>query len=103
MLKEKIKEITALLNKKIEEGLVIESEYIYDSFVNLLTSVNDDFYIDIDIVLNYNCFPIYYLILSISYEEDSISENEDRVEYIFNYVEEDDKDLKITSIEEIRF
>lgn len=91
-----VDKITALLNKKIKEGLYVELDYIFDDFINLLSSVNDGFDIDIDIVLNYNSCPIYYLVLSISYEDDN------KIEYIFNYIE-DDRRLIITSMEQINF
>lgn len=98
----KIEEVYNVLDNEIDKGFESNIECILDDFYNILVHVNDGFSLDIDIAQEYNCFPICYLILSISYEDDNISENEDRVDYIFNYVEENNS-LKITSIEDINF
>lgn len=97
--RKKIKEIENLLNKKIKEGLKIELEFGLNYFSDLLIHINDGFYIDIDIIQEYNCFPASYFLLVISYEEDVLYSDE-KVNFIFEY-EEDGKFINITELIDI--
>lgn len=94
MLSEKIIKI---LNQKINNGFVTNVEYMFDDFHKILECVNDGFNIDIDIVLNYNCYPIYYILLSISYNED-VFKDDNRIDIFLNYIENNNM-ITITSIE----
>lgn len=97
MLSEKIIKI---LNQKINDGFVTNIEIMLDDFHEVLECINDGFNIDIDIVLNYNCYPVYYILLSISYNED-VFEDDNRIDIILNYIENDSNLITITSIENI--
>ena len=94
-----VEKITHILQNEIDRGFVTDIESIFSDIYNILESVNDGFYFDIDIVLNYNCYPVYYIVLSLSYDED-VFESDKRIDYIFNFIENDDN-LTITSIEEV--
>lgn len=98
MLSEKI---VRILNEKINDGFVTNIEVMFDDFYEVLECINDGFNIDIDIVLNYNCYPVYYILLSISYNED-VFEDDNRIDIFLNYIENNNNNMiTITSIEDI--
>lgn len=93
------KKIVKILNEKINNGFVTKTEYMFDDFHEVLECINDGFNIDIDIVLNYNCYLVYYILLSISYDED-VFEDDNRINIFLNYIENNNM-ITITSIEDI--